>query len=518
MSGDLAEGWAAVSLGSITTKIGSGATPRGGSTAYAASGIPLIRSQNVYFDAFRDEGLVFLNREQASALDGVRVEKGDVLLNITGASIGRACVAPARMHDARVNQHVAIIRPRAGTIEPLLLAMYLESPTIQIRINTEEYGVTRQALTKGWIEELHVPVPPPNEQCRIIEKVEVLLEQVRRAKERLERVPLILKTFRQSVLAAACSGELVDPVAQAGVAEDELAAIREEVAARKRDDTRGRRRRTSEPSVPDALTKDLPEHWARCRIGDIFDISYGLSEPLRKTSPETAGDVPILSMANITPWGDWKLSALKFFEVPGSDLPKLALRPGDLLFNWRNSPNWIGKTARFDLHDRLYVNASFLLRLRPCRPGTYEKFSRLYFNYLRLAGYFENASRAAVSQSNFNASEVRVIDAPFPPLEEQAEIVRQVDRLFALAGAIEHRVQTATARAERLPQAILSKAFSGELVPTEAELARADGRTYETAEQLLEKVRRVNADVASEASGVRRATGDDPRRRKTAAR
>jgi len=77
---------------------------------------------------------------------------------------------------------------------------------------------------------------------------------------------------------------------------------------------------------------------------------------------------------------------------------------------------------------------------------------------------------------------------PFPPQEEQAEIVREVDRLFALADTIERRVQAATARAEKLPQAILSKAFSGDLVLTEAELARDEQRTYETAEELLRRV------------------------------
>jgi len=95
---------------------------------------------------------------------------------------------------------------------------------------------------------------------------------------------------------------------------------------------------------------------------------------------------------------------------------------------------------------------------------------------------------------------------PLPPLEEQAEIVRQVDRLFALADTIEARVKAATARADKLPQAILSKAFSGELVPTEAELARIEGRLYETAEDLL-------ARVAKEAPEPKR--GKVPRAKKT---
>jgi len=99
-----------VRLGDITTKIGSGATPRGGQSVYEEQGVALIRSLNVYDNRFEDEGLAFINEERDAELSYVAVEPRDILLNITGASVARCCMAPERHLPARVNQHVMIIR------------------------------------------------------------------------------------------------------------------------------------------------------------------------------------------------------------------------------------------------------------------------------------------------------------------------------------------------------------------------------------------------------------------------
>lgn len=93
----LPDGWIEAKLGELSSKIGSGATPRGGREAYGAEGTPLIRSMDVHFDEFRLDGLAFIDDSQAKALANVVVEANDVLLNITGASIGRVCLAPESM-------------------------------------------------------------------------------------------------------------------------------------------------------------------------------------------------------------------------------------------------------------------------------------------------------------------------------------------------------------------------------------------------------------------------------------
>src|SRR5664279_4074630 len=111
--GRLPKGWRIEKLSNLAVKIGSGSTPRGGEAVYVTTGVPLIRSMNVYLSGFKPDGLVYLDQIEAEKLEQVTVQKDDVLLNITGASIGRVTTAPESLAGARVNQHVCIIRPKA---------------------------------------------------------------------------------------------------------------------------------------------------------------------------------------------------------------------------------------------------------------------------------------------------------------------------------------------------------------------------------------------------------------------
>jgi len=166
--------WSVKELKSITTKIGSGATPSGGKINYKMEGIPLIRSMNVYYESFNRDGLVYLDIEQAKKLDNVIVHTNDVLLNITGASIGRVSIAPSDMNGARVNQHVSIIRP-TDEVAPRFIALFLASPSMQKVIMDIQVGATREALTKAMIELFAIPLPPLAEQKRIVAKVDELM-------------------------------------------------------------------------------------------------------------------------------------------------------------------------------------------------------------------------------------------------------------------------------------------------------------------------------------------------------
>lgn len=169
--------WTMRRLKDLTTKIGSGSTPLGGKESYKPEGTPLIRSMNVHFGKFVRDGLVFIDDQQAAKLDHVTVEAGDVLLNITGASIGRVTVAPDDMAGARVNQHVAIVRSN-GELLPRFLQLFLASPTVQDMIDEVQVGATREALTKGMIERFEVPVPTPPAQLRLVERVDQLMALV----------------------------------------------------------------------------------------------------------------------------------------------------------------------------------------------------------------------------------------------------------------------------------------------------------------------------------------------------
>jgi len=154
------KGWPQVSIGDHASKIGSGATPRGGEESYKTTGITLIRSMNVRDGAFLRDGLAFIDDEQAAQLEGVVVETDDVLLNITGASVARVCRAPADVLPARVNQHVAIVRPTA-TFNPHFLEQCLLSPSVKERLlKIARAGATREAITKSAIEQFKVIRPP----------------------------------------------------------------------------------------------------------------------------------------------------------------------------------------------------------------------------------------------------------------------------------------------------------------------------------------------------------------------
>ncbi|SFQ13230.1 restriction endonuclease subunit S [Tranquillimonas alkanivorans] len=156
-------------LGDHCTKIGSGATPRGGKSSYLPHGpFSLIRSQNVLNDRFSKEGLAYINEEQARRLDSVEVCRGDVLLNITGDSVARVCQVADDALPARVNQHVAIIRPDSATIDPRYLRYFMVTPSFQdFLMSMASSGATRNALTKGMIEDFEIPYRPIEEQREI---------------------------------------------------------------------------------------------------------------------------------------------------------------------------------------------------------------------------------------------------------------------------------------------------------------------------------------------------------------
>lgn len=144
-------------LGDVCTKIGSGATPKGGKEAYKPSGIPLIRSQNVLDWLFTSNGLAFVDEGQAAALANVEVEPRDILLNITGDSVARACTVPDWCTPARVNQHVSIVRP-GPDLDPTFLLCFLQSSK-PLLLKLASSGATRNALTKGMIGDLEIELP-----------------------------------------------------------------------------------------------------------------------------------------------------------------------------------------------------------------------------------------------------------------------------------------------------------------------------------------------------------------------
>ena len=141
-------GWPTAKLEDITTKVGSGATPRGGKSSYKKTGISLIRSLNVYDFKFDYNDLVFIDNEQADRLSNVEVQPQDILLNITGASVARCCMVPSQILPARVNQHVAIVRVDQTVTDPTFIFYCINSPHYKhLLLTLAQGGATTASVT-----------------------------------------------------------------------------------------------------------------------------------------------------------------------------------------------------------------------------------------------------------------------------------------------------------------------------------------------------------------------------------
>jgi len=193
----------------VTSKIGSGSTPKGGGANYKESGIPLVRSLNIHFDFIKYDGLAFIDESQAEKLKNVIVNEGDVLLNITGASIGRVNIAPKEFHNGRVNQHVSIVRPKENSFDSKFLKYFLQSSDIQNWISNANYGVTRQALTKGMLENLKIPLPKIEEQHQIVREIKSRLSICDKLEQSITEALKKSEALRQSILKKAFEGKLL---------------------------------------------------------------------------------------------------------------------------------------------------------------------------------------------------------------------------------------------------------------------------------------------------------------------
>ncbi len=169
---DIPDNWKWVRLGDICEKIGSGSTPTGGKSVYKDSGIKFLRSQNIYNDGLRMDSVAYISEEQNKK--GSTVKAKDILLNITGGSIGRCALVPDDFDVANINQHVMIIRNLVSD-NRYFMHYILISPYIQSLIMSVQVGVSREGLSAEKLINFLIPLPPLEEQKRIVTKIEELM-------------------------------------------------------------------------------------------------------------------------------------------------------------------------------------------------------------------------------------------------------------------------------------------------------------------------------------------------------
>lgn len=167
---------------------------------------------NIHFDYIKYDGLAFIDETQAKKLNNVIVYENDILLNITDASIGRVNLAPKQFDNARVNQHVSIIRLKKDEFLPHFVKYFIQSPKIQDWINSENYGATRQALSKTMIENIEIPNLEIQEQTQIVQEIESRLSVCDKMEQSITESIEKAEALRQSILKKAFEGRLLSAV------------------------------------------------------------------------------------------------------------------------------------------------------------------------------------------------------------------------------------------------------------------------------------------------------------------
>jgi len=175
---NLPEGWRMGTLGEVCSKIGSGATPKGGKDSYGHTGVSLIRSMNVFDMNFCYEELAHISNKQATLLDGVTVMKKDILLNITGASVARCCMVPQDVLPARVNQHVMIIRSKEDIMQYFILCVLCSDDAKRALLGMSQSGSTREAITKSEIESFEIMIPSKDILNDFMNKIDPIFSHV----------------------------------------------------------------------------------------------------------------------------------------------------------------------------------------------------------------------------------------------------------------------------------------------------------------------------------------------------
>jgi len=299
-------------LGELCIKIGSGATPKGGKESYLDEGeIALIRSQNVLDFSFSYDGLIFINQNQARKLSNVEIEENDVLLNITGDSVARVCQVPKNILPARVNQHVAIIRPKEGILDSTYLKYYLLRPQFKdYMLGLSSAGATRNALTKGMIEDFEIELPDlPTQQkiASILSSLDDKIELNRQTNATLEAMAQAL--FQEWFVAfnfPGATGEMED---------SELGLV--------------------------------PKGWRVEPLDKVADFLNGLA--LQKFPPENEdGFLPVIKIREL------KNGVTSSSDKASPNIPeKYIIHDGDLLFSWSGTLEvkfWNGGKGALNQH------------------------------------------------------------------------------------------------------------------------------------------------------------------------
>ena len=415
---------------------------------------------------------------------------GDIVFARTGATTGKSFLI--RSCPPAVFASYLIRLRLLPEINPTLLDYFFQTPDYWTFISDNVAGIAQPNCNATKLSELQIPIPPSGEQQRLVEAIAVRLSKVGAARDHLSRVPAILKRFRQAVLAAACSGRLTEDWRAENSNIESPVPLQEPIKIISRPKRRAGRLWGAGvvPELTDEEKESSPELWIWTKVRDLGEHPEDTVQvgPMSMRSKDfDASGVPVLNVGCVQ-WGHFDESKLDYMPPAiAAGFERYRIAKGDVLFTRSGT---VGRCAVAKDRQHGYLMTFHLLRVRPSAQKCLPEYLQMVFQGARNIRRQTEEAAIGSTRAGFNTNLLADLDVPLPPLPEQREIVRIVSKLFQFADALDERISAAASRAYKLTQSILAKAFRGELVPTEAELARREGRKYEPASVLLERIRK----------------------------
>lgn len=390
--------------------------------------------------------------------DDYTIRKNDILVSRAG-SIGYNIRFDEDHLDTLFASYLIRFRP-INPIDSKFISYYLQTNVYWSFINESQSGIAVPNVNATKLSELPFPLPPLGEQKRIVEKLDDILPKVESTKARLEAIPVILKKFRQSVLAAACSGRLTEDWRE-GKGDIEKVNID-----------------NIDSYDPDSIythtsSTDLPETWSYTKFSSVGKIISG-GTPSRSNPDYWEGDIPWVSAKDMK--YDLITSSIDKITSQAVEEARVKIIPTNSLLFVVRGMILIHTFPVAVTQVKLAINQD-LKALLPC--DKYNSKYLLYFFKSQQANILQTVKEASHGTRRLEMTTLGNWAIATPPLMEQDEIVQRVERLFSLADSIEEKYNKAMGRVDNIEQSVLAKAFRGELVdpdpddePVDALLAR----------------------------------------------
>lgn len=465
--------WERTTLGDVVA-IEMGQSPDGSATNTIGNGLPLIGGASDLGATLPRPSRYTSSPTKVSAL-------GDLILCVR-ATIGKLNYADDRYCLGR---GVAGLNPIG--FERDWLKYYLTHCAQDLdRAGT---GSTFRQIDKATLQNWPLPLPPLNEQRRIVAKIEALMARSQRVKEALEAIPSLLDQFRQSVLTAAFRGDLTADWREKNL-DIEPASVLLERIRRVRRQHKAKNKELEEIDL--AALPELPRSWCWTSLGEVSAIQGGIQKQPKRIPDKNA--YPFLRVANV-PRGWLNLDDVHQIELFGGELEKLRLYKGDLLIVEGNgSPSEIGRMAIWDGSIKDCVHQNHLIRVRLSQ-GLTPEFVEAYWNSPQGRFRVFDVAHTTTGLYTLSVSKIAKLPVPLAPEAEQVVLMQIMEKLFKIETYVQATITQSEEELDSLEQSILAKAFRGELVPQDP--------NDEPASVLLERIRaeREQADKSKKANG-----------------